>query len=182
MIILTDADGVLEDLTQVWIELLNETYGRNVKYEDVVEWDMCKAYPGLTRDQVYGMELQPEIYDRMRPLEGAREVLEKIIAKGHELYVVTNTPYEVFTDKMEKVMFKYYPFLTWDHFIVTSNKKLIKGDVLIDDGVHNLIEGDYKKILVSAPYNEEFDAESHGMIRVRNWKDIEEALISLGVL
>ena len=51
MIILTDADGVLEDLTQVWIELLNETYGRNVKYEDVVEWDMCKAYPGLTREQ-----------------------------------------------------------------------------------------------------------------------------------
>ena len=37
MIILTDADGVLEDLTHVWIELLNETYGRNVKYEDVVE-------------------------------------------------------------------------------------------------------------------------------------------------
>lgn len=79
MIILTDADGVLENLTHVWVELLNETYGRDVKYDDIREWDMCKAFPGLTREQVYGMELEDEIYNRMRPIEGAAEVLKKVI-------------------------------------------------------------------------------------------------------
>jgi 5'(3')-deoxyribonucleotidase len=66
--------------------------------------------------------------------------------------------------------------------MVTSNKKLIKGDVLRDDGVHNLLEGDYKKILVSTPYNESFDAEANNIIRVKNWKEIEVALTQMGAL
>ena len=182
MIILTDADGVLENLTQEWIALLNETYGRDVRYEDLREWDMCAAYPGLTRGQVYGMELNEALYDRMKPIEGARECLEKLIAKGHTVYVVTDTPYQIIRPKMDKVIFRYYPFLTWKNMILTSNKHLICGDVLIDDGVHNLLGGSYRKILVSAPYNEEFDAEANGMVRTRGWKDIEKALRDMGVL
>ena len=34
--------------------------------------------------------------------------------------------------------------LTWDQVIVTSRKQLIRGDVLIDDGIHNLEGGQYK--------------------------------------
>lgn len=182
MIILTDADGVLENLTHVWVELLNETYGRDVKYDDIREWDMCKAFPGLTREQVYGMELEDEIYNRMRPIEGAAEVLKKVIDAGHQLYVVTDTPYQIFKQKMDKVIFKYYPFLTWKNIIVTSNKKIIKGDVMIDDGIHNLEGADYEKILVSAPYNEYYDAEGNGMHRVHSWNEIENVLVNMGVL
>ena len=181
MIILTDADGVLENLTHVWVELLNEKYGYSVKYEDVKEWDMCKSYPGLTREEVYGMELNDELYDRMGPMEGGPECIRKLIEKGHEVYVVTNTPYQVIKSKMEKVIFKYYPFLTWKNVIVASNKKLIKGDVLIDDGIHNLMGGDYKKILFTAPYNEDFDAKANDMIRVSNWSDIEKVFEKLGI-
>ena len=56
--------------------------------------------------------------------------------------------------------------------IVTNKKQLVRGDVLIDDGVHNLIGGEYYKILVDAPYNRAFDAESHGIRRVRGWDEI----------
>ena len=182
MIVLTDADEVLENLSEVWIGLLNETYGTQVKIEDVLDWDMCKAFPTLTREQVYGMEFNEEIYERLRPLDGAAECLQKILAKGHELYVVTDTPYQILKPKMEKVLLKYFPFLTWKNFIITSNKKLIAGDVLIDDGLHNLIGAPYKKILKTAPWNKDFDAEANGMIRVKDWKEIEEALIKLNVL
>ena len=83
---------------------------------------------------------------------------------------------------MDKVIFKYYPFLTWKNIIVTSNKKIIKGDVLIDDGIHNLEGADYEKILVSAPYNEYYDAEGNGMHRVHSWNEIENVLVKMGVL
>ncbi len=182
MIILTDADGVLENLTQEWIALLNETYGTCVRYDDLREWDMCAAFPGLTREQVYGMELNEALYDRLRPIEGAKECLEKLMAKGHTVYVVTDTPYQIVKPKMEKVIFRYYPFLTWKNLILTSNKKLIRGDILIDDGVHNLLGGSYRKILVSAPYNEDFDAAANGMVRTRSWKEIEKALADMGAL
>jgi hypothetical protein len=44
---------------------------------------------------------------------------------------------------------------------------MIRGDVLIDDGIHNLEGGDYKKILFTAAHNRNYDAEANGMIRVR---------------
>lgn len=66
--------------------------------------------------------------------------------------------------------------LTWDQVIVTSRKQLIRGDVLIDDGIHNLEGGQYNKVLMTAPHNVHFDAEAHDMIRVHNWKEIEEVI------
>ena len=165
MVILTDADGVLEDLTQAWVELINEKYGTSVRYENVRDWDMCKSFPELTREQVYGTELDDELYDRMGPMEGAPECIKRLIDNGQ---------------KVEKVIFRYFPYLTWKNIIVTSNKKLIKGDVLIDDGIHNLIGGEYKKILFTAPYNEDFDAAGNGMTRVSDWKDIEKVFEEMG--
>ncbi|MBR0086884.1 MAG: hypothetical protein IJL98_03995, partial [Lachnospiraceae bacterium] len=63
--------------------------------------------------------------------------------------------------------------------IITFRKQLLQGDILIDDGIHNLEGGSYKKILVTAPYNEDYDAEGHGMIRVHSWKEIEAAVLQL---
>ena len=77
---------------------------------------------------------------------------------------------------MEKVIFKYFPFLSWENVIITSNKEMIKGDVLIDDGIHNLLNADYKKILMTAPYNRAFPAEENGMIRVSSWSEIYKVI------
>lgn len=44
--------------------------------------------------------------------------------------------------------------------------------MLIDDGIHNLEGGDYKKILFTAAHNRNYDAEANGMIRVRNWDEV----------
>lgn len=53
---------------------------------------------------------------------------------------------------------------------------MIRGNVLIDDGPHNLIGGEYRKILYDAPHNQGLDAEGNGMIRVRNWDEIETVI------
>ena len=92
---------------------------------------------------------------------------------------MTATPYESILEKMSEVLFRYFPFLSWDQVIITSRKQLIRGDVLIDDGIHNLEGGQYKKVLMTAPHNISFDAEAHGMIRVRNWKEIEQVIDQL---
>ena len=172
MIILVDADGVLENLTEVFPELINKKYGTDVKYEDITEWGFEKYFPNLTYEEVYSTEFDPELYERTKPKKDAPEILKKLIDDGHEIYVVTNTKYKAVELKMEKVMKKYFPFLSWKNFIITSNKQMIKGDVLIDDGVHNLIGGDYAKILFEAPWNRDFDTEANGMFRAKNWEEI----------
>ena len=176
MTILVDADGVLEDLTQKWVIYLNEKYGTSVQYEDIAEWDMTKSFPSLTREQVCGAELEDELYDHLEPYEGAVKYVKKLIDDGHTVYVVTTSPYQAIKAKIEKVILKHFTYLSWKDIIVTSNKKMIKGDVLVDDGVHNLLGGEYRKILMTAPYNRSFNAEENGMIRVNNWVEIYESI------
>ena len=73
---------------------------------------------------------------------------------------------------MDVILFGYFPFITWKDVIITSYKQLIKGDVLVDDGVQNLENGDYFKILMNAPHNLAYDAEANGMCRTSNWGEV----------
>ena len=177
LVILTDADNVMENLTHEMFLLIDELYGTDVTYDDLRDWDLTTAFPTLTREQVYGTELNETLYDRVKPIDGAQTVLKRLIDAGHEVYVVTNTPFAALKCKMEKVFLRYFPFIPPDHYIFTAHKQLIRGDVLIDDGVHNLVGGSYRKLLFSAPNNRDFDAEANGMTRVDTWADVERVLM-----
>ena len=109
-------------------------------------------------------------------MPGAAEAVRRMMEKGHEVYIVTATEYEHLYEKMHDLLFRYFPFLKWEQVIVTCRKQMIRGDVLIDDGPHNLLGGDYRKILFDSPHNRAFDAEGNGMIRVRSWEEAERAV------
>ena len=149
MTILVDMDDTIEQLLKEWIRSVNEKFGRAATVDEVTSWNVAAVYPGLSWEDVYMVT------------------------------VVTATYFESVPEKMRDLLFKYFPFLSWDQVIITSRKQLIKGDVLIDDGIHNLEGGDYAKILVTAPHNKDYDAEANGMIRVNNWDEILEAIEKL---
>ena len=179
MIILVDMDDTIEHLVKAWVAGVNKKYGRSVPVEEVRSWDVSAAFPGLTWKQVYDVPFQPGFWDTVEPIEGAAEALQRLITAGHEVFIVTATPYEVIFEKMRDVLFRYFPFLTWDQVIVTSRKQLIRGDILIDDGIHNLEGGQYKKILMTANHNLHYDAEANGMTRVRTWEEVEQVIARL---
>lgn len=176
MIILVDMDDTIEHLLCPWLNWLNKAYDKNVQESDVVSWDMQDAYPDLSVEQIFEPLDVPEFWDTVTPIEGAREALERFLSRGHKIYVVTSTPVGSVRPKMERVLFRYFPFFTFDDVIITSNKQLVRGDVLIDDGYHNMVGGTYKKILVDAPYNRKYDEREAGAVRVRNWAEIEAAI------
>lgn len=176
MTILIDMDDTIEQLLQAWVRSVNERYGRNVQYDEVREWDVSKAFPGLSREEVYGVVSEPGFWKTVEPVPGAAEAMQRLLAEGHEIYVVTATTYDSVTEKMRDLLFRYFPFLTWDQVIITSRKQLIRGDVLIDDGPHNLEGGSYRKILMDAPHNRSYDAEENGMVRVHTWQEVEAVL------
>lgn len=171
MVILIDMDDVIEQLLKGWLKYLNEHYGTNVTVADVTEWDLSKVFPQLTHEQLFAPNYVDEFWDLVEPLPGADEAMRKLLADGHEIYIVTTAFYKTIPAKMERVLFKYFPYLDWDHVIITSNKHLINGDILIDDGPHNLSGGNYKKILFTANHNHDFDEKSVGAVRVNNWEE-----------
>ena len=176
MIILVDMDDTIEHLLQAWVDALNARYHRDVTIDTIRTWNVAAAYPGISRKDVYAIPDEPGFWKTVKPVEGSAEVLKHFKEEGHELYIVTATRYESIFEKMDDLLFKYFPFLDWDHVIVTSKKQMIRGDVLIDDGIHNLEGGDYVKILMNMPHNEDYDAEANGMIRVHNWQEVREVV------
>ncbi len=174
--VLVDLDDTIESLSLAWCQYLNWKYGTNVPYEDVNQWDVSQAFPTLTRDQVYSPLLEDDFWDWVKPIDGAAEALQKLIEDGHDVLVVTASTYVTIKAKAEKVLFRYFPFLTWDDVIVTSRKQLINGDVLVDDGVHNHYGGSYRKILMDAMHNQGIDESEIGAVRVTNW---DEAYIEI---
>ena len=176
MTILVDMDDVLENLSEAWIASLNEEYGMEVDYKQERDWKMEKSFPDLTPAQIYAPLYDDAFWGTVKPIRGASEVLEKLIDEGNEVFIVTASNYTTLKTKMEDVLFKFYPFLDWRNVIVTYRKQMILGDVMIDDGPHNLMGGNYAKILFDAPHNRGFNAECNGMIRAKDWNDVYDIL------
>ena len=169
--ILVDMDDTIEDLLGAWVSYLNKVHGTTIQKDDVFDWDISKSFPTLDKQQIFAPLYQDSFWLSVKPIEDAPRALQKLINDGHKIYIVTTSSYETIHTKMEKVLFKYFPFLSWDDVIITSNKQLINGDVLVDDGVHNLEGGAYLRILMDAPHNRSYDAEENEMIRVKNWDE-----------
>ena len=173
MIILVDMDDTIEELLPAWCRWLNKYYGTSVNPDNVTDWEVAKFFPELTIEQVFSpLTDNSSFWKTVKPKPGAVKYLKKLVAEGNEIYIVTASHYKNIAPKYEYIIEKYFPFISWNHFIVTCNKQLIHGDVLIDDGPHNLKNGNYTKLLFTAPHNKSYDAEGNQMIRVNTWKDV----------
>ncbi len=172
MRILVDMDDTIERLLEELVNRANRKYHQNVAVEDVTDWAIAPAFEGITKRQILDAMNDPGFWMDVEPIPGAAEALKHFMDEGHEVYIVTATEPEHVADKMRDLLFRCFPFLSWKQVIITCNKQLIRGDVLIDDGIHNLEGGDYRKILFTAPYNRNYDAEANDMIRVGSWDEI----------
>ena len=171
-VILVDIDDTIENLCEVWCEILNERYGTSVHYTQVNEWDISKFFPELTAEQIYAPLHEEETWYRLRPLEGAQKYRKAMMDDGFQVFLCTTTDYRNIRPKFEAVVMRYFPFIKWSQVIVASRKQMLRADYLIDDGVHNLVGGSYTKILMTAPHNVSYPAEENGMHRAKSWNDV----------
>ena len=173
--ILVDMDDTIENLCTAWVEWLNINHGTSVLPTDIVEWNICKAFPTLTPSQVYAPLYTEDFWHTVKPIEGAAEALFKLKNEGHRIVIVTASDTDTVTYKMNHVLYKYFPFLTYKDVVITSQKDLIDGDVMIDDNPMNFDhENPTRKlnILFTAPHNANFDDEKAGLYRADAWEEV----------
>jgi len=174
--VLIDMDDTIENFCEIWIKFLNKTHGTNVVIDDVKEWDMSKAFPDLSKEELYAPIYETEFWRSVTPLPDSVKYVKQIIDDGHKVVIVTASHPNTISMKLENVLFKYFPFFNISDVIFTSQKQLIQGDVLIDDGPHNLENGRYFKILYDAPHNRYYDAEANGVTRANNWEEVYQII------
>lgn len=171
-----DFDDTVNTLLEGWLEWLNNRYETCYTTRDIKQWDICSYFPLLTRDEVYAPLNQELFWEKyVRVDVEATTYIKQLIEDGHEVYIVTASTPETLYYKWEHLISNYLPFINSSNIIMCSNKQLLSNlDILIDDGLHNLVGGKYLKILVDKPYNQqtvEKDMQD-GILRCKTWKNI----------
>lgn len=129
----------------------------------------------MTKQQIYGVLQEDEVWAKLTPMPGAQEYLKRLHDEGHELYMVTATDYRTCRVKIERIL-ELFPFLDANHIIIVHNKQMVMGDVLIDDGPHNLVNGPYFRILFDQPHNRGINEKKYGMYRAVGWEQVYQLI------
>jgi len=174
--ILVDCDVVLNNLLESWVACLNGHYNISAKAEDINIWDLKCIYPLLSDEEINSPLTENSFWKNLEPNPDSKKYLKKMIDDGYEVSIVTaHSIYQTVPAKVDWILEKF-PFLSWSDIIITSKKQKIIGDVLIDDGIHNLEGGSYFKILYNCSYNSIYAAEAYGMVRVYSLKEAYETI------
>lgn len=176
MIIGLDFDGTINDMLETWLEWLNKKHGTTVKLEDVVDWELSKVYPSLSKKELFEPLNTPEYWSHVTIKANADEVIKKLIDEGHQIYIITSSHYRTLSAKLDKCLFEHLPFLNKENIIITYNKALINCDVLLDDAEHNLINFKGIKVLFDASYNKNSTVHD---FRISSWTEFYELVQEL---
>lgn len=192
MVIGTDADGVLTDMS-----------GFNYKYGEKFFGHKPTDPSGYTTAEIFGESKSREFlfglrhfYDycsRLEPRENAVNVLGKLRSEGNSMYVITarkfstmNTPIghlsrKLFRSWVDKNDLRFDDIFFCSEENTPSQKleycKRISADIMIDDKPDIalfLAESGMRVLLFDAPYNR--SVEHKNITRVGSWEDIYDIL------
>lgn len=164
-----DMDDVLAKLLPKWIEVINENERESVSLNDIKSWDLEKYFRCGRKVFDY---LTYDLYRNLPVMENSQEVLKKLQEK-YDIYIVTTATLYIdsLVAKIEWLE-EHFPFIDKNHVVLCGNKNIIKANIMIDDGVHNLEMFDGVHLLFDAPHNR----NNQNFTRVYNWKQIENLL------
>lgn len=173
MRILIDQDQVLAS----WVERVLEWYNHDQKkrgqksdftLEDVQNWDMTTNLGPESEDAIRSYMRYPDFYQDLDPVPGAVEGVKELLARGHDVVVASAVPKSAGIAYHGKLVWlrKHMPFFDLDDFVAIHRKDLLRGDVLFDDGVHNLepCSREMLAVALDCPWNRGWRG-----VRVKDW-------------
>lgn len=163
-------------LLSVGLNELNKKCGSSLCEEDITDWRIAKFFPSLTNEDLFSPLNTAEFWGKIAPMQNAQDILKKLIDDGHTIRIVTASHYATVPAKIKRLL-EMYPYLKWEDVIVASDKSLIFGDIMIDDGTHNLeVTSCGLAVLFDRPHNRSYNDEAAGMVRVETWDEIYEVV------
>jgi len=142
MIIFIDVDDVVADLISAWLARYNKDWNDSLASDMITEWEISKFVKPECGDRIYEYLEDPALYDTVQPIapSTAKAALYRLRLLGHRIVFATTS---VNGSAGRKLRWLYdYGFLEKSRiqkdYIEVSDKGLLYGDILIDDGYHNI--------------------------------------------
>lgn len=173
-VLLIDQDDVLAEYIKGVVESFNEKYQTNYSTEDCVCWDLVSVFG----EEILEIMHQPKLFRQLEPVTEAIETFKRLYESDlFEMYIVTAAHPSSVEAKYEWIK-QYMPFFPQSHMIISSVKYMIKGDYLLDDGMHNIVafkEAGGTPVIFDRPHNQ---TACSSYARVRSWKEFEKWIIN----
>lgn len=167
-VLFLDMDEVLAKTIKKVLELYNNEYGLNVKYEDITDWNLTKFQKENT-DIIKYFHQDNFFYD-LEPYEDTLTYVPKLYEK-FDLYVATTPSNQKSIIDKIRWLEKYFPFIKKERQIYIHNKSLLIGDVIVDDAPYNVLNAKVKlPILMKRPWNEKIT--NNKIIKLNNLEEV----------
>ena len=163
MRILIDMDGVIADFDGEFLKRWRERHPDKLYFplEQRTEFYVKDQYPEELKPLVEEILLEPTFFRDMMPIAGAQAALTEMDALGLDVFICTSP----FSTYQNCVLEKYQwvdNFLgtQWvNRIILTRDKTLVKGDILIDDKpqVTGVEVPSWEHVIYDRPYNRGVD-------------------------
>lgn len=172
-------DGVIADWGHAYGESLDR-YGdaaANIpRHRDQRSFNLHEGRTPEESAIIRSVMVEDGFYSRLQPVPGARAALKAMTKAGHDVRIVTS-PWvsnpSCASDKLNWVVEHYGQY--WGaRVIITTDKTLVRGDILIDDKpeVIGSQEPTWEHVYFTQPYNEHIP----GRRRINDWAEWEEVL------
>lgn len=184
-----DIDEIVVEYTKHYLELCEASLGKKFLFEEISQFNLWKILE-ISREEVNSIAKEfndKGLMEKQEFIEGAKEAINNL-SKDNNLFFITSRPPHI---KERTVRFFNGHFSEVDLEIIFSEKlngnEKSKAQICKELGVGVLIEdrrkyaldcaeNGIKVFLMDKPWNQNCGHEN--IIRVKNWKEITERLIT----
>jgi len=155
-ILYIDVDDTSVDLLSEWLRLYNNDYEDSITPANILSWDVHTYVRPECGIKIYKYLKNIHLYDNILPIKNSIECINQLREDGHRIIFATAShrsramSYRKF-DRMEELGFRP----EFKSYIELQDKSLLCGDVLLDDGIHNLENFEGHKFLFHQAHNKD---------------------------
>jgi 5'(3')-deoxyribonucleotidase len=174
MRLLIDLDGVCADVYTPWLAAYNLEYNDSLTEADINVWELSALVKPECGEKIQEYLNLPRLFAKLDMYPNADAVLKRLQDAGHEIVFVTACPEIAETAYFDKLCWvrEKFPFVPRKNFISTSSKFMVRGDLMLDDGEHNINAFPGITVAMDKPWNRLAKAT----YRVGNWLEFEKVV------
>lgn len=168
--LIVDMDGVLADIYFQLIEHDARGSGRRKSLTEVAGRAEQEVFPGLD-----GYIRTPGFFRDAPVIADSQAVLARLNAQYEVFVVSAATEFPLSLAEKQSWLREHFPFITWQQLVLCGSKRIVQGDIMIDDHFKNLDFFVGRTLLFSQPHNQQADNRGHE--RVNSWREVAERLL-----
>jgi 5'(3')-deoxyribonucleotidase len=178
MRIIIDQDAIVCQWTERIIEWWNEDMGTSVTMDDITDWNTHNCLGPQGKYFIRSCIRYPEFYRDLDAVPGAIEGTRRLMEAGHDVIMASACPKMAAISYVGKIEWlrREMPFFPLENFVSIQRKSLLQGDLLFDDGSHNIREWNDTarfSVVMDYPWNQDLGKLRYPMMvgRVKDWSE-----------